>query len=326
MLMNGISKKCIIVVATILSLFAFSCGNRIELENSETSASFEYDDAKYYNIFGIKPAKVIIPKNQTNSQSLSVVICDNNENLIVFDGGRVEDADYLCDVIKENGGRVKYWFITHIHDDHIGALYNILEKKRTDISIENIYYDFATFDWYYKMMGDDAGIYILFENVISEYNNYLKQNSFNQTNILKYEDGVYNELQLGDLSVSIINKHLELTHDPINNTSIVYNVNLKGTKILILGDLGLRGGEIVFNDEYSFKDTDIVVLSHHGQNGIDPNVYKNFNPRVIIWPTSKDIFKNKNNRYYTDDTKVALREIESIEYEIKSYEETAIIS
>ncbi len=41
--------------------------------------------------------------------------------LIVVDGGWTEDADFVRQTIKEMGGKVDAWILTHPHQDHIGA-------------------------------------------------------------------------------------------------------------------------------------------------------------------------------------------------------------
>ena len=339
-------KKIVYLISvTALSILVFACKQHIKNSNLELNNDtvVESNDYKYYDIFDISPAEIIIPKNQSNAQSLSVVVSDGNGQVIVFDGGRVEDADYLMDIIKDHGGKVRYWFLTHIHDDHIGALISILNKKSLDIEIENIYYDFASFDWYYEKMGDDAGIYYLFENSINEYNKFLITNNKTPTNILP-KDKFPLHFGPSGIYTLVLNHHLELDSDPINNTSIAYMVNVKHTHILILGDLGYEGGNILFDNNFLDNDSnynvsyhnldktnytanpiEILVLSHHGQNGIDPSIYKRLKPRVVIWPTSKDIYENKHGRYYTDDTKKALSETNNIKYQIKSYEETAVI-
>ncbi|MBR4313470.1 MAG: MBL fold metallo-hydrolase [Lachnospiraceae bacterium] len=133
------NKICFFIFLIII--FLFSCNiysKKNNLSNNSVIIESEVNirstlEYKYYDVLNISPAKIIIPKNQTVAQSLSVLVNDGHGNLVVFDGGRVEDADYLCDIIKDNGGVVKTWFITHIHDDHIGALYKILSDKRTDI-------------------------------------------------------------------------------------------------------------------------------------------------------------------------------------------------
>ena len=311
-------------------------GVRVVATASETIKKIDY---KYYDVLDISPAKIIIPKNQTISQSLSILVNDGYGNLVVFDGGRVEDADYLCDIIKDNGGVVKTWFITHIHDDHIGALYKILIDKRTDIEIKELYYNFASFDWYYEKMGNDAGIYYLFENAIKDYNDNLKSINKEGMQILdknttKNIDYMYKGENT--INISILNNLYMLDQDPINNTSIVYYVSMLNNKanMMIFGDLGYEGGNKLFefldrNDNVNLSkniySSHILVLAHHGQNGIDPGLYKKFKPKVIVWPTSNDIYANTHGRYYTNDTKKVLSKIKSIKYQIKSYEETAVI-
>ena len=309
------------------------------MKNDNVATSYK-DDCRYYDIFNIASVEIIVPKNQTIAQGLSVLVNDGKGNLIVFDGGRVEDADYLCKIIKQYGGVVKTWYITHIHDDHIGALYQILSDKREDIVIKELYYDFASFEWYYEKMGNDAGIYYLFESAIKGYNDHLKSINKDQIKILDKDITKYNEMEynksISNVKVTILNNVYTFDQDPINNTSIVYLVSILDNKLnmLILGDLGYDGGEKLFNDidytfEIEFKDriysSKIIVLAHHGQNGINPELYKKFKPKVIVWPTSADIYENTHGRYYTNDTKKVLSEIDSIEYQIKSYEETAII-
>lgn len=375
-----------LVVILMMKLLLLSCSKTTRVSNLAHDNSnineVKLDskiDYKYYDVYGLGSAKVIFPKNQTIAQGLSVLVNDGHGNLIVFDGGRVEDADFLLDIIKDNGGVVKTWFITHIHDDHIGALYKILSEKRSDIKIEEIYYDFADFDWYYSKMGNDAGIYYLFVNAIDEYNKYLIDN--NKSNIMIYNKSnnfgnrdtfyynyypetkwynsntkKYMDIPSTSMSVYILNNCYLFDQDPINNTSIVYVVEFgegKNLQMYIFGDLGYKGGEKLFNESIDLKsdinestgkpyefnsyvtknatnyremyDDSIVVLSHHGQNGIDPKLYKMFNPKVVVWPTSKDIYENIHGTYYTDDTKKSLNEIKSIKYQLKTYEETIVL-
>ena len=359
---NDLLKICLIIISILL----FSCKHNSKKSNlalttnamvcEVTSDNVEDNKLgyKYYDIFDMSPVEVIVPKNQTIAQGLSILVTDNNENLVVFDGGRVEDSDYLCEIIKDKGGVVSTWYITHIHDDHLGALYDILSKKRTDIIIKEIAYQFADFDWYYSKMGIDSGIVRLFENAILEYNVYLSSIGREQIkiedNILSYDKRarayVYrddNGKLISDINVFVINDDVyKLDQDPINNTSVVYYVDIEKnpsdmkTKelvgMVVFGDLGFEGGNRLFNyiDEFEggFKriyDADILVLSHHGQNGIAPELYKRFNPKVVIWPTSKDIYENKNGKYYTDDVKKVLKEMDSIRYQFKSYEETIVL-
>lgn len=284
-----------------------------------------------------KHSEIIVPKNQTVSQSLSIIVKNDNGKLIVFDGGRKEDSEYLVEVIKKNGGVVDGWYLTHIHDDHIGALYEILNRKDISITIKNIYYSFADFDWYYEYMGNDAGIMYLFAKAVIDYNKDLVENNrapINLTNkLVKGTRHVYDE---NKLTVEVLNNMYKISHDPINNTSIVFSVEIEDKKMIVFGDLGKYGGDRFFseygvgensvstNTESVFRQYDILVLAHHGQGGIDVKYYRLFKPKVVIWCTSEDIYENINNKYTTEDTKEVLKELEPY-VEIISYKGTEII-
>lgn len=288
--------------------FLCSCNSNTTLLNE--SGLIVYDLSLFEN------ANVIVPKNQTDSQSLSIIVKNKKDELIIFDGGRVEDADYLYNIISKYNRRVKAWFLTHIHDDHIGALYKILSDEKYDIRIDNIYYSFADFDWYYEKIGEDAGSLILFQD---ELKKLYKTNIFD--NIKKNDVFTFD-----NVSVKVFNNIYKLDTDSINNSSIAYKVNIDKSNMIILGDLGYRGGELLYNEIESLDDlkSEILVLAHHGQNGVPVSLYYYINPKVVIWPTSKDIYENLDRRYDTDNTKYVINDLD-IKTQILSYKETAII-
>lgn len=283
---------------------------------------YSYIDTPFFineNLFN--KSKIIFPKNQTNAQMLSVVVINDDGKIIIFDGGRVEDAKYLKNIILNNGGVVDAWFITHIHDDHIGALYQILNDKEYDITIKNLYYNFADFDWYFSKMGEDAGIYILFEKALSDYNADSKSGKININRTIKKDDN----FDCGNIKIEILNDLYLLNQDPINNTSIVYKVYIDDKTMLIFGDLGYEGSHRLLNSTNDKLASDICVLSHHGQNGVDVNIYKEVAPRFLVWPTSKSIYENKNGKYKTDETKNVFKNM-NIKNQILTYEYTAILT
>ena len=58
--------------------------------------------------------------------SLLIMKCDDKN--IVVDGGTKEDSNNLQQYIKDAGGTVNAWFITHPHKDHAGAIIDIIEN------------------------------------------------------------------------------------------------------------------------------------------------------------------------------------------------------
>lgn len=58
-------------------------------------------------------------------------------DLILIDGGWVENAEQVRDIIGSNGGKVKAWILTHYHGDHAGAFTALYEEYQD--RIETIY-------------------------------------------------------------------------------------------------------------------------------------------------------------------------------------------
>ncbi|MBR1884443.1 MAG: MBL fold metallo-hydrolase [Clostridia bacterium] len=70
-------------------------------------------------------------------RNMGYVITTKNGNVIVIDGGNYEDGANLERYIKENGGKVDSWYITHYHSDHTGAFNYVIEN--TDVEIGRVY-------------------------------------------------------------------------------------------------------------------------------------------------------------------------------------------
>ena len=44
-------------------------------------------------------------------------------------------------------------------------------------------------------------------------------------------------------------------------------------------------------------------MFHHGQAGVNEDVYKVINPKYCLWPTTDWLWKNESSVYKTDETK-----------------------
>jgi glyoxylase-like metal-dependent hydrolase (beta-lactamase superfamily II) len=51
--------------------------------------------------------------------------------MLVIDGGWERDTPYLRLFLRSLGRRVHTWFVTHQHDDHIGALTSLLRQSKS---------------------------------------------------------------------------------------------------------------------------------------------------------------------------------------------------
>lgn len=299
----------------------------IEFDNIQSvNTNINNDEFENVNLGLFKSHYIYLLKSQTQAQMESIIVKDNNNNLIIFDGGRTNDSDYLMDIIKENNSTVKYWFLTHVHDDHIGAIFDICDRYKNEIYIENICYNFLDTDYYYQYIGHDAGIVNLVNQRLFEYKEYMSENK-------NYTVNIFNNLNKSDsfeisskLKVEVLNKPYALNHDVVNNSSVVYMAYIEDKKMIVLGDLAYYGGEKLIED-YNGTDvlkSDIVVMAHHGQNGVDYPVYEKISPKIALWPTTKKIYYNIGNEYKTNETKEWLEKL-NVLYQFATINKSYII-
>ncbi len=242
-------------------------------------------------------ASLTLLNSQTESQMLSAIIQTSQGKLIVVDGGLGADGDYLKSQIQARGGHVAAWLITHPHGDHVGALYKILQDEAagtpSGITIDGIYYSFGTREWY--TMHDPAEK-TMAHSIIGTFEG-LPQSMLHT--VTKGQT-----IQVDDVTILVMNDRYELGSDKGNNAGIVYKVYVNGKSILFLGDMAEEGGKRLLADVGAAAlQSDIVQMSHHGQNGVDESVYQAINPTICLWPTPKWLWESTGNRYRIAETK-----------------------
>ena len=100
---------------------------------------------------------LFLPSPSGNAQMLSIVIQTKTGGLVV-DGGWKPDGERLCSLLKEHGGHVTAWLLTHPHSDHVGVLYGILKNRVGELQIDRIYYSFGDPQWYETASPKDPGM------------------------------------------------------------------------------------------------------------------------------------------------------------------------
>ena len=63
-------------------------------------------------------------------------IIESEKGLIVFDGGFATECENLYSKLKELGGHVVAWFLTHPPTDHINCLREMIKTHSDDIKID----------------------------------------------------------------------------------------------------------------------------------------------------------------------------------------------
>lgn len=219
--------------------------------------------------------------DHSTRQMMGYILKTKNNKIIVIDGGTIDDTENLVEQINKHGGKVDAWFLTHLHDDHLGAFYNIANDEQ--IQIEKIYCSFNEYSWY----EENEPSRVEFSKQILEI---LKQDNIKD----KVEDVSLNQdINIDDIKVEILGiKNPEITENAGNEQSMVVKFDTGKTTFLVLGDTGVKSSEKLLNTQKEKLKSDIVQMAHHGQSGATKELYEQINPTICMWPTPEWLWNN----------------------------------
>ena len=219
--------------------------------------------------------------DHSTRQMMGYILKTKNNKIIVIDGGTIDDTENLVEQINKHGGKVDAWFLTHLHDDHLGAFSNITNDEQ--IQIEKIYCSFNEYSWYEENEPSRAE----FSKQILEI---LKQDNIKD----KVEDVSLNQdINIDDIKVEILGiKNPEITENAGNEQSMVVKFDTGKTTFLVLGDTGIKSSEKLLKTQKEKLKSDIVQMAHHGQSGATKELYEQINPTICMWPTPEWLWNN----------------------------------
>ena len=265
----------------------------IYVRNGESTAT--YTDST----IGLGGAKITMIKGNESGQQISIVIESNDGQLIVVDGGLKTNAPYLSKYIKNKGGKVAAWLLTHPHEDHVGAISVILEQQKVaghpdfyNIDPGQIYFSFAPYSFYEQY---EQGYRMpMIKEVMDDLAAYPAEKKHENS-----ERGT--SFSYGNVSVEILNTAYSIPIDSGNNSSICYMITINGKKLLITGDLPYEAaGKLLEELPQEKLKADIVQMAHHGQHGGSFAFYSAVNPRYALWPSSKELWDKRKDAFTED--------------------------
>ena len=216
----------------------------------------------------------------TGSQMNSYIVTTADEKIIVIDGGYREDAEnllaHLREITREITGRdvphVDAWFMTHAHGDHIACFNEIADKYWDKLTVGKIYYNFPSVQYLSREPG--------YSMAILDFNRLLPR--FADKIEIVYQGDEYD---VGEA-------HFEILYSPngelrgyINDTSVVFMMTLGGKRMLFLGDASPMEGKrlmALYKGTGKLK-ADYVQMAHHGQDGVEREVYEEIAPTACFW-------------------------------------------
>lgn len=219
-------------------------------------------------------------KANSNRQMMGYILKTNNK-VIVIDGGTKDDAENLKIHINKYGGKVDYWFMTHLHDDHLGAFTEIVKDENVEIC--NIYASLNDKEWYRVNEPSRYDFAEEFLNILSDEKIKNKVHS----------PDLNEKLTIDNIKVEILGiRNPEITENPGNEQSMVIRFDTHKSSMIILGDTGVKSSEKLLNNQKEKLDCDIVQMAHHGQNGATRELYQAISPKICMWPTPEWLWNN----------------------------------
>lgn len=231
-------------------------------------------------------AKLHFLKSVTDTINTSFIL-ESGDTLLVVDGGYVTETPYVYEYLKQLGGHVDTWFITHFHDDHFGCLFTLL-NEHPDIKVDKLCYTFPSEEF---LVGHEVKQTALstktwFDIIRESVAHY-------GIPVIEAKTGDVYEFDGGRAVVRVVRTYDEHPVS-INGTSTVFRFEADGKSILFLGDLDGPGGKhLLATADPALLRSDYVQMAHHGQNGVNQDVYEAIHPTYCLWPTPTWLWNNR---------------------------------
>ncbi|MCQ2143688.1 MAG: MBL fold metallo-hydrolase [Bacteroidales bacterium] len=214
----------------------------------------------------------------TDTIGNSYILQTAGGKVIVIDGGFETEAENLRGWIAKYGGVVDLWFITHPHQDHMGAFSEILKDKQ-GITVRKVIYSRCTDEvlkaetWAPENETDARRYYSVLDHVTEG------------TDILDLHTtgGRFDIDGIGIKVLGVANP--TFLKESYNNNSMIIKFWDDTKSLLILGDAYVDCGNQALEKYPEWLDSDYIQMAHHGQNGCSKEFYDQVNFRVCLWPT-----------------------------------------
>lgn len=246
---------------------------------------------------------------------MSYVIRTRNGNIIVVDGGYLgDDIDFFMNVLKEASGSnqpvIDAWFMTHMHGDHMSAFAKLMDVYEKDITVKKMYFNFPTREFMSK--SENGTSYCVYDPFEKAYDSIFGKGSLKKANAKTCFEGDKFVIDNCIIDVLLVMSEEE-NEGNINDTSCVFRFTIEGQTILFLGDCYINAGSRLLEKYGNNIKSDIVQMSHHGQNGVTLEVYKAISPKMCMWPSPTWVYDNRHGNLQTLEVRSWIHDM-GIEY------------
>jgi competence protein ComEC len=278
------NNKLKILVGVILIIAIIICAIYAEKVNK-----INENTENIYNNINIDKSKLNIFYFNVGQADSTLITYEDKS--ILIDAGNDSDGERIVDFLQTKGiTKIDYLIGTHIHEDHIGGLADIINN----LEVENLFMPYN--------LKEESNFYQKVKNSIEENNLSIQRVNKGDT---------YN------LSTNLLFRILYVDNmEPLepNNASIVIQLEYGTQKYLFMGDAE-KEVENKLIEEGKLEDIDVLKVGHHGSNtsSIEDFINKVL-PEISIISVqygkynnvpSEDVInrlKLNNNKVYRTDT------------------------
>lgn len=219
--------------------------------------------------------------SQINTIGNSYVFLTDKGRVVVMDGGMKGEAPFLRGFIAALGNEVDTWIVSHPHNDHVGALTDILKEPK-GLNIQKIYYS--------RFSDDLVRSEQPYDQYAFEFYEALDASDVEVINLA--QPGL--TVKIDGLNFKVLGvTNEEIKTNPYNNSSMIVRVWDRKKSIVFLADAGIECGDKALNSVYRKDlDCDYLQVSHHGQRGCSELFYKTIKFKACLWPTPLWVWTN----------------------------------
>lgn len=236
--------------------------------------------------------QIIMLNTVTGTQMNSFIITTEDDKIFVMDGGFKEDLENLLDWLRKLTGEevphIDGWFMSHPHCDHISAFNRLMRDCPDAVKVDAVYYNFPSSQYLNREEPHEMSNIIFEENI----------QAFPAKKVVMF---ARDEYDCGAAKFEVLcSPSPEFTSNVYNNASCVIKMTLGGKSAIFLGDAGVEEGQKLLR-MYAGTDklkADYVQMAHHGQNGVDRDVYEAIAPTGCLWCTPRWLWNNDAGKGY----------------------------
>ena len=252
----------------------------------------------------------------TGMQCLSAIITNDDGDVFVIDGGYNNDYQTIYHYVTELGkATIKGWFFTHPHQDHFNVFSKFIAKHGAEITVEKVYYAWSEEEsWYTERKSFEHN-----DTVWAQITAF--KNAVITCGCTRIEPVTGDVYDFGSFSFEIMYSPkngngtygLNLAKygfDPADESKGRYNVNdlslvikmTAGDKtLLFLGDAGVEAGKWLYDTYQGTNEleADFVQMAHHGQAGVEENVYGLIQPKYAFFNCDYAVWNNTSGKLKT---------------------------